>query len=74
MYSVKLTVLSLLTIRNGMPLLTKLLWKDTVTNECSYLPDLVTTSSCTDEEPEPTLCPEPQNTYNKHEFETQPGQ
>jgi hypothetical protein len=57
-----------------MPLLTMLLWKDTVTNESSYLPDLVTTSSCTDEEPDPALFTESQNTYNKHEFETQPGQ
>jgi len=57
-----------------MPLLTVLLWKHTVTNESSNLPELVTTISCTDEEPYPALCIEPQNTYNEHEFETQPGQ
>ena len=57
-----------------MPLLTMLLWKDTMTNDSSYLPDLVTTGSCTDQEPDPALCIEPQNTYNKHEFETKSGQ
>jgi len=74
MHSVKLTMLSLFIVCTVMPLLTLLLWKDTVTNESSYFPDLVTTSSCTYEESEPALCIEPQNTHNKHEFETQPGQ
>jgi hypothetical protein len=40
----------------------------------SNLPELVTTSSCTDDQPEPAFSIEPQTPIPIMNFETQPGQ